>query len=155
MPAVGAGDVFYHGQPDAVPRRRLIEAHAALNASGIRVPAIDLAKTLTQGDVVAIGNAAGLNLNSSSPSDTFDADQLGSFMVSFGPELGASDPEVGTDDADLDGFEADLDAVDAALEALDADDLDTAESLAASLTADHGAPADETDPPAAPAAPAD
>lgn len=37
------------------------------------------------------------------------------------------------DDDQLDGFQSDLDNVAAALDALDADDLDTAEALAAGL----------------------
>lgn len=74
-----------------------VEAQAALSASGIQIPSIAFDKTLTQGDVVAIGNAAGLNLNSSTPSAEFGSDQLSSFMISFGPELGTSEPEVGTD----------------------------------------------------------
>lgn len=76
------------------------EAKSALSASGIQIPSIALDKTLTQGDVVAIGNAAGLNLNSSTPSAEFGSDQLSSFMISFGPELGTSEPEVGTDKND-------------------------------------------------------
>jgi hypothetical protein len=74
-----------------------MQAQSALAANGVQVPAIDLGKTLTQGDVVAIGNAAGLNLNSSTPSAEFGSDQLSAFMISFGPELGTSDPENATD----------------------------------------------------------
>lgn len=77
-----------------------VEARTALTANGVRIPALDLGKTLTQGDVVEIGNAAGLNLNSSTPDAEFGSDQLSSFMISFGPELGQSEPEVGTDKND-------------------------------------------------------
>jgi len=68
------------------------EAMAALTASGVNVPALDLNKPLTQGDVVSIGNASGLNLNSSTPEAPFSADQVSSFMISFAPELGSQDP---------------------------------------------------------------
>jgi hypothetical protein len=75
------------------------EAKASIEGTGIMLPVMDFDRTLTQGDVVRIGNAAGLNLNSSTPEAAFTGDQLNSFMVSFAPELGATDGENTTDGA--------------------------------------------------------
>ncbi len=74
-------------------------AKASIESTGIMLPVADLDRVLTQGDVVAIGNAAGLNLNSSTPEAAFTGDQMNSFMVSFAPELGATDGENTTDGA--------------------------------------------------------
>ena len=73
------------------------QAKASIESTGITLPVSDFNRTLTQGDVVAIGNAAGLNLNSSTPEAAFTGDQMNSFMVSFAPELGATDGENTTD----------------------------------------------------------
>ena len=67
------------------------QAKASIESTGITVPVTDFDRTLTQGDVVAIGNAAGLNLNSSTPEAAFTGDQVNSFIVSFAPELTVPD----------------------------------------------------------------
>ena len=71
-------------------------AKVSIESTGITLPVSDFNRTLTQGDVVAIGNAAGLNLNSSTPEAAFTGDQMNSFMVSFAPELGATDGDNST-----------------------------------------------------------
>jgi len=76
------------------------EAAQALRSAGVSLPSIDMGKTLTQGDVVAIATAAGLTVRTSTPDAEFTEGQLSSFMVTFAPELGASAPEYGTDASD-------------------------------------------------------
>lgn len=65
-------------------------AVSALRGAGVSVPAIDLGKTLTEGDVVAIGSAAGLRFTTSNPGAPFTSGQVDQFLVSFGSELGTS-----------------------------------------------------------------
>lgn len=75
------------------------QAKASIESSGITLPVADLDRVLTQGDVVAIGNAAGLHLSSSTPEAAFTGDQVNAFLVSLAPELGATDGDNSTDGA--------------------------------------------------------
>jgi len=89
-----------------LPAANAVEAQTSLSAAGVRLQGLDLNAVLTQGDVVTIGNAAGLNLSSSTPEAEFGSDDVSSFMVNFAPELGSS-PENGTTGADNNGNGAD------------------------------------------------
>ncbi len=75
------------------------EAMASIESTGVKLPVADFDRTLTQGDVVAIGNAAGLNLSSSTPEAAFTGAQVDAFLVSLAPELGATDGDDSTDGA--------------------------------------------------------
>lgn len=76
-------------------------AHAKvlIESTGITLPTSDFDRLLTQGDVVAIGNASGLRLSSSTPEVTFTGDEVAAFLVSLAPELGATDGGNSTDGA--------------------------------------------------------
>ena len=76
-----------------------VDARASVVSAGIAIPVVDLDRTLTQADVVAIGNAAGLELTSSTPEAAFTGDEVSAFLVSFAPELGATDGDNATDGA--------------------------------------------------------
>ena len=75
------------------------QAKASIESTGVTLPVADFDRVLTQGDVVAIGNAAGLNLSSSTPEAAFTGDQVDAFLVSLAPELGATDGDNATDGA--------------------------------------------------------
>ena len=75
------------------------QAKASIESTGVTLPVADFDRVLTQGDVVAIGNAAGLNLSSSTPETAFTGDQVDAFLVSLAPELGATDGDNATDGA--------------------------------------------------------
>lgn len=63
-------------------------AAASLAALGIQLPAnLDWNGRLTQGDVVAISRAAGLNVTTSDPTELFEQDQVDRFFLSFASEL--------------------------------------------------------------------
>ena len=75
------------------------QAKASIESTGVTLPVADFGRVLTQGDVVAIGNAAGLNLSSSTPEAAFTGDQVDAFLVVLAPELGATDGDNSTDGA--------------------------------------------------------
>jgi hypothetical protein len=62
-------------------------AKAALTANGVVLPPLPLDKALTEGDVVRIGGALGVNVTTSSPSASFDASQVDGFISTFGKTL--------------------------------------------------------------------
>ena len=66
-------------------------AAAALREAGFDVPATDLDKVLTQGDVVRIARSLGLNVTSSTPETIFDDDDLGNFFSAFSGALSRGD----------------------------------------------------------------
>jgi hypothetical protein len=61
-------------------------ARASLQKVGMKLPALDLDKPLTQGDVVDISNSAGLSLRTSTPNAPVDQDQL----ITLGNTIGMS-----------------------------------------------------------------
>lgn len=65
-------------------------ALAALRGAGMNLPALDLRKPLTEGDVVMVATAAGLNVTTARPSSPFTRNQVSSFLLSLGSEIGKS-----------------------------------------------------------------
>ncbi len=63
-------------------------AAAALRARGVNLPAIDLQKSLNQGDVASIAQALGLNVTTSDPTKPFSMGEVDTFVSSFRSELG-------------------------------------------------------------------
>jgi hypothetical protein len=63
-------------------------ALTALRAAGLRLPALDVRKPLTEADVVAVATAAGLNVTTTRPDSPFSRSQVTSFILSFGSDLG-------------------------------------------------------------------
>ena len=78
-------------------------AAAALRGAGIAVPSLDLGRALTEGDVVAIGSAAGLRVTTANPGAPFTSGQVDQFLVSFGSELGTSAGDTGQGTRSHDG----------------------------------------------------
>ncbi len=80
-------------------------ALAALRGTGMRLPALNLGKRLTEGDVASIATAAGLNVTTSSPEAPFSEGQVDSFIMSFGSDLGKppTDPPINPNDPPPDG----------------------------------------------------
>src|SRR5436309_8587748 len=61
---------------------------SSLRASGVKLDAnIDLAKALTQGDVVRIGKANGLRLTTRNPETPFTVAEISQFFTAYGPIL--------------------------------------------------------------------
>jgi hypothetical protein len=70
-----------------------VSARAALTSAGVALPPLALDKSLTEGDVVQIGNALGVAVTTSSPSTPFDSSQVGGFINTFSSTLtGSGDP---------------------------------------------------------------
>ena len=70
---------------------------STLRASGVKLDAkVDLAKPLTQGDVVKLGKANGLRLSTNRPEAAFTTQEIGQFFTSYGLTLGSA-PTAGTD----------------------------------------------------------
>src|SRR5436309_6610716 len=70
----------------------------SLRASGVKLDAnIDLAKTLTQGDVVRIGKANGLRLTTRNPEAPFTAAEIAQFFTAYGPSLAQPAGSTGSD----------------------------------------------------------
>ena len=68
-----------------------------LRAAGVKLDAkVDVAKVLTQGDVVKMGKANGLRLTTNRPEASFTTEEIGQFFSSYGLTLG-SIPAGGTD----------------------------------------------------------
>ncbi len=63
-------------------------ALAALRGAGMNLPALDLRKPLTEGDVATVATAAGLNVTTARPSSPFTRNQMSSFLLSFGSDIG-------------------------------------------------------------------
>ncbi len=57
-------------------------------AAALKVPAANLSKPLTEGDVAGIAKALGLNVKTSNPQASFGSKQVSTFLSAFGPELG-------------------------------------------------------------------
>ena len=67
-------------------------AAEALGSVGVRLPAnLNYGKRLTEGDVVRIARAAGLNLNTATPESDFSADEVERFFAVFSAELTPGD----------------------------------------------------------------
>lgn len=61
---------------------------AALRASGVKLDSkVDGAKTLTQADVVKIGNANGVRVTTRTPAKSFTSVEIDQFFVTYGPVL--------------------------------------------------------------------
>jgi hypothetical protein len=70
---------------------------STLRATGVKLDAkVDVAKPLTQGDVVKIGKANGLRLSTNRPAEAFTAQEIGQFFTSYGQTLGSA-PGAGDD----------------------------------------------------------
>jgi hypothetical protein len=67
-------------------------AETSLRAAGYQLPTLALGKTLTEGDIASIGNALGLNVITSRPTEPVTDVQLGRFVSSFGMQMGGSEP---------------------------------------------------------------
>jgi len=65
-----------------------IAAQTGLVSSGVDLPALDVSKTLTQGDVVDISRRFGLKLSTSRPNDEFSSEEMDGFVSGFGDEIG-------------------------------------------------------------------
>lgn len=71
---------------------------STLRAAGVKLDAkVDVAKALSQGDVVRIGKANGLRLTTNRPAAAFSAQEISQFFTSYGLTLGAA--PAGGDDA--------------------------------------------------------
>ena len=69
-----------------------------LRAAGVKLDAkVDVAKALTQGDVVKIGKANGLRLTTKSPDATFTTEEIGQFFTSYGLTLGSTPAAAGSE----------------------------------------------------------
>jgi hypothetical protein len=62
-------------------------AASALKKSGVDLPALDLAKPLTEGDVVAIGRSVGVTTTSKTPDAPFTRTRAQAFLSTFGSEI--------------------------------------------------------------------
>ena len=70
---------------------------STLRAAGVKLDAkVDVAKALTQADVVKIGKANGLRLTTNRPQAAFTAEEIGQFFTSYGLTLGSA-PAAGDD----------------------------------------------------------
>jgi hypothetical protein len=72
-----------------------VQARDSLVLSGMKLPDLDLDKRLTQGDVVSISAAAGINLRTSTPSTPFTQGQLENFGVTLDNVVGGSSTDEG------------------------------------------------------------
>jgi hypothetical protein len=79
-------------------------AAAALRAQGMTLPSLDLGKRLTEGDVAAIAQSAGINVTTTRPANPFTSGQVDQFLSSFASDLGRTkDP--GTQNPMAPGFD--------------------------------------------------
>ena len=70
---------------------------STLRAAGVKLDAkVDVAKPLTQGDVVKLGKANGLRLTTNRPEAAFTTQEIGQFFTSYGLTLGTT-PAAGDD----------------------------------------------------------
>lgn len=74
-----------------LPAADASQALRSLRASGVGVPALDLAAPLTQGAVVRLSGAIGLALRSSSPHSKFSSEQVDRYFVTFSDVVGDGD----------------------------------------------------------------
>jgi hypothetical protein len=65
-------------------------AEANLRAAGYLLPNLAHSKTLTEGDIVSVSEALGLNVTTSRPSEAVNETQLSQFVSSFSTQLGAT-----------------------------------------------------------------
>lgn len=61
-----------------------------LKASGVAVPSLDPSKTLTEGDVVAIGRSVGFTATTQNPAAPFTKSRAQSLLTTFQSEIGGS-----------------------------------------------------------------
>ncbi len=60
----------------------------ALRGIGVRVPAdLNYSKKLTEGDVARLSRSFGLNVTTTTPDNSFDADQVDRFFATFGTDI--------------------------------------------------------------------
>jgi hypothetical protein len=71
-----------------IPADTALAAQTGLVSTGVDLPALDVNKTLTQGDVVDISSRFGLKLHTSRPNDEFSNDDMDGFVSGFSDELG-------------------------------------------------------------------
>ena len=71
-------------------------AVTALKSSGVDLPALDLTKSLTEGDVVAIGRAVGVTTTSKTPDAVFTRTRAHAFLSTFGSEIAGRGDESAT-----------------------------------------------------------
>jgi hypothetical protein len=64
-------------------------AELGLRSAGVDLPALDLNKALTEGDVASIAGALGLNVTTTRPGQPITEAKLGTFMEGFGPQIAA------------------------------------------------------------------
>jgi hypothetical protein len=81
-----------------LPALNAATAKGSLISAGINVSEIDVNKVLTQGDVVAISNASGLRMTTSTPGATFSNEQMNNFIGSFAKQMGDSGNEAKSPD---------------------------------------------------------
>ena len=65
-------------------------AKASLIGAGVVLPPTDLAKPLTEGDVVEIGGAVGVRVTTTTPTAPFGSEQVTGFISTFGRDLSSS-----------------------------------------------------------------
>lgn len=65
-----------------------VSAERGLRAAGINLPRLDFGKALTEGDVVNIANAVGVQVTTTRPTTPFTQTQVDSFLLTFGSDLG-------------------------------------------------------------------
>ena len=80
-----------------LPAETPTAAEAALRGAGFELPEFALDAPLTEGMVVAVAAALGVDVRTSQPSATFDSDQLSQFVLTMTPELTGSAPETSSD----------------------------------------------------------
>jgi len=66
-------------------------AVSSLMSAGYKLPALDLDSLLTEGDVVGISNAFGINVTTTQPDATFSETQADGYFAAFSTELGRAD----------------------------------------------------------------
>lgn len=74
-----------------LPAATAQDAVRSLRNAGVAIPNLDVNATLTEGSVVAIGNALGVTVTTRSPEAPFDQAHVDSFLQAFGPQIGGSD----------------------------------------------------------------
>jgi hypothetical protein len=72
-----------------------VSAEASLRGAGFSLPALQLDKSLTEGDMTSISNALGLNVTTQKPSQVVTEAQLNTYMSSFSSQLSVSGGTLG------------------------------------------------------------
>jgi hypothetical protein len=71
-----------------LPAGSPVAASGALRDAGVPLPDIALDEALTEGSVVQISAAFGVNVRTSQPAARFDADRMNRFLLTMGREFG-------------------------------------------------------------------